>query len=91
MIKIICIGKIKENFFKEAILEYQKRISRYTNIEIIELPDNNYDIKKTLQEEYNSIMKVYNKNDYNILLDISGNEMDSISFAKNLQPLYNII
>ena len=84
MIKIICIGKIKENFFKDAIMEYKTRISKYTNIEIIELPDYNYDIKKTLHEEYNNIMKVFNKSDYNILLDISGNELDSISFAKKI-------
>ena len=38
-------------------------ISKYTKIEIIELPDYSFDIKKTLKEEYNSIMKVFNKND----------------------------
>ena len=84
MIKIICIGKIKENYLKEAINEYKKRISKYTNIEIIELDDYNYDIKKTLLSEYNNIMKVYNKSDYNILLDINGNEVDSLSLAKKI-------
>ena len=39
MIKIICIGKIKESFYREAIQEYQKRLSKYTKLEIIELPD----------------------------------------------------
>ena len=39
MIKIICVGKIKESFFREAIQEYQKRLSKYTKLEIIELPD----------------------------------------------------
>ena len=85
MIKIICVGKIKEPFFKDAINEYQKRISKYTKIEIIELNDNSYDIKKTLKEEYLAIEKVYNKNDYNILLDINGQEMDSVSFAKKIE------
>ena len=42
MIKIICVGKIKEKFLVAAIEEYTKRISKYTKIEIIELPD--YDI-----------------------------------------------
>ncbi len=84
MIKIICIGKIKENYLKEAILEYKKRISKYTNIEIVELDDYNYDVKKTLLSEYNSIIKVMNKSDYNILLDINGNSLDSISFAKKI-------
>ena len=84
MIKIICVGKIKEKFFSDAILEYKKRISKYTNIEIIELPDYNFDIKKTINTEYNNIMKILNKSDYNILLDISGKELDSISFAKKI-------
>lgn len=84
MIKIICIGKIKEKYLQDAILEYKKRISKYTNIEIIELDDYNYDVKKTLLSEYNNIIKVMNKSDYNILLDINGNSLDSISFAKKI-------
>ena len=90
MIKIICIGKIKENYLKEAIIEYKKRISKYTNIEIIELDDYNYDIKKTLICEYNNIVKVMNDSDYNILLDINGVELDSISFAKKINDTLNI-
>ena len=39
MIKIICVGKIKENFYKEAIKEYQKRLTKYTKLEIIEVED----------------------------------------------------
>lgn len=84
MIKIICVGKIKENYLKDAINEYKKRISKYTNIEIIELEDYNYDVKKTILSEYNNIVKVMNNSDYNILLDINGNELDSISFAKKI-------
>ena len=84
MIKIICVGKIKEKFFEEAILEYKTRISKYTNIEIIELHDYSFNIKKTITSEYNDIMKVLKKSDYNILLDINGNEMDSIAFAKKI-------
>ena len=89
MIKIICIGKIKEKFYQEAILEYKTRISKYTNIEIIELPDYNYDIKKTLLTEYNNVLKVLNKSDYNILLDIGGIELDSVSFAKKIDNTLN--
>ena len=84
MIKIICIGKIKENFYKDAINEYKKRITKYTNIEIIELSDYNFDKKKSLLMEYNSIINVLSTSDYNILLDINGIEMDSISFAKKI-------
>ena len=88
MIKIICIGKIKESFFKEAIDEYKKRISKYTKLEILELPDTNYDLKKTLKEESDNIIKNLNKSDYNILLDVQGTEIDSTSFAKKIDNLF---
>lgn len=90
MIKVICIGKIKENYLKEAIIEYKKRISKYTNIEIIELDDYNYDVKKTLLTEYNNIIKIMNNSDYNILLDINGEELDSVSFAKKINDTLSI-
>ena len=41
MIKIICVGNIKEEFLREAIEEYKKRLTRYTKIEIIEVKDRN--------------------------------------------------
>ena len=85
MIKIICVGKVKEGFLNEAILEYKKRISKYTKIEIFELPDFSYDVKKTLKEEYEKIMNVFDKKNFNILLDISGKEMDSVSFAIKIE------
>ena len=52
MIKIVCVGKIKEKYLKDAIAEYQKRISKYTKLNIIEVKDYDYDdINKVLQEE----------------------------------------
>ena len=84
MIKIICVGKIKEIFFREAIEEYQKRISKYTKIEIMEVSDYSYDDKKTIKEESSEIMKILNKNDNNILMDINGKMLDSLSFAKKI-------
>ncbi len=89
MIKIICIGKIKEEYLKEAILEYTKRLSKYTKLEIIELPDKDYDIKKTLEVERDSILNKLNKSDYNILLDIEGNAYNSIEFSKELDKIRN--
>ena len=38
-ITILCVGKIKENFYREAIAEYAKRLSRYCKLEIIEVAD----------------------------------------------------
>ena len=90
MLKIICVGKIKESFYKDAINEYKTRISKYTKIEIVELPDYNYDEKKTIREESNNILKILNKSDYNVLLDINGEELDSISFANKIDKTLSI-
>lgn len=81
MIKIICVGKIKEKFFIDAINEYQKRLSKYTKLEIIECKD--YDIgsidniKKLESEE---ILKKINDKDFIITLEIDGKSLDSIEF-----------
>ena len=87
MIKIICVGKIKEKYLKEAILDYQKRISKYTKLELIELPDYDFDVKKTLSKEKDNILKVIKPNDYNILLDLDGKSFTSLEFASKLLNL----
>ena len=87
MIKIICVGKIKEKYLKEAIFDYQKRISKYTKLELIELPDYDFDIKKTLSKEKDNILKVIKPNDYNILLDLDGKSFTSLEFASKLLNL----
>ena len=77
MIKIICVGKIKEKFFIDALKEYQKRISKYSKLEIIELSDYNYDPKKTIAEEGKTILSKINDNDFVITLEIEGNKLNS--------------
>ena len=84
MIKIICFGKIKEDYLKELINDYVKRISKYSKLEIIELKDDN-DIKK----ETNSLLKVFNQKEYNIALCIDGKSYDSVDFANHLDNLFN--
>ena len=44
-INIICIGKIKESFSKDALQEYRKRLSKYCNLKILELPDEKVPLK----------------------------------------------
>ncbi len=87
MFKIICVGKIKEKYFLDAILEYQKRISKYTKIVIIELPDYHFDVKKTIREESNNIINNINKDDYNILMDINGENLSSLDFEKKISNI----
>lgn len=84
MIKIVCVGKIKEKYFIDGINEYIKRLSKYTKLEIIEVPDVDYDIKKTLETEKNSILKNIGTKDYIITLDIEGKNLSSLEFAKKI-------
>lgn len=81
MIKIICVGKIKEDFFKEAVNEYQKRISKYAKIEIIEIPDEPIKEKAKAVEGLKILNKI-NSNDYVITLEIEGKQLDSVEFSK---------
>ncbi len=88
MIKIICLGKIKEEFFTNAVKEYQKRLSKYCQLEIIELEDVGINDKVVaLRKEEEKIMKVINPKDYIITLEIEGKEESSIDFAKRLDNI----
>ena len=81
MIKIICVGKIKEKYNKDAIKDYLKRLSKYTKIEIIEVQDYDYDEERTLIIESKEILKHIKLNDYVIVLDINGTEYNSKEFS----------
>lgn len=84
MIRIVCFGKLKEDYLEKLCSDYTKRILKYHKIEIINLKDEN-DINK----ETNNLIKYINKKHYNILLDIQGKNYDSISFSKHINNLFN--
>ncbi len=75
MIRIICVGKIKEKYLTDLINDYKTRISKYQKIEIIELKDNNID------SESNEILNHLNNKDYNILMDIHGKKINSVDLS----------
>ncbi len=88
MIKIICVGKIKENYLKEAILEYEKRLGKYTKLEIIEVPDSTSDdISKILVIEKEKIEKYIQEKDYVITLEIEGKILNSIELSQTLDQI----
>lgn len=88
MIKIICVGKIKEKFYKEAIEEYTKRLSKYTKLQIIEVEDVNLPNEPQIkQKEKELIEKNINEKDYVITLEIEGKELNSIELSKKIQEL----
>ena len=93
-INIICIGKIKESFFKDAINEYSKRLSKYCKLNIIELPDekipdkiNQSIIDNIKEKECNNIISHIPKDTYLICLDLKGKELSSEEFSKELDTL----
>lgn len=93
-ISIVCIGKIKEKFFRDAIDEYSKRLSRFCKLEIVELadekiPDGASDkveeqIKTTEGER---ILKAVPDSAYMILLAIKGEELTSEALADKISKL----
>ncbi len=90
MIKVICVGKIKEKYLNDAIDEYKKRLSKYTKLEIIEVNDINTDnIEYNLLKEKELIEKNISDKDYIITLEIEGNMLNSVEFAKKLDNIFN--
>ena len=94
-ITIISIGKIKEAYLKEGILEYKKRISRHGNIEVIELEDEKAPEKlspaqeeEVKQKEGKKILKhIKNQDGYIISLAIQGKQYSSGEFASHIKKL----
>ncbi len=81
-IRIVAVGKIKEKFFKEALNEYQKRLSRFCRLEIIEVkdfPDNTNPLEKE------SVLIIPKLNGTIIPLCIEGKKLSSIEFSKLIE------
>lgn len=84
MIKIICLGKIKELYLNNLVNDYYNRIQKYHKIKIIELKDTN-----DLAEEKEAINKYLDSNEYIIALDIKGDQITSLNFAKKINSIFN--
>ena len=86
--KIICVGKVKEKFFVDAMNEYSKRISKYTKLEIIEIPDESNE-SIAMKKEGEKILSKIKDNDYVVTLEIEGNSLTSLEFAKKIDNNFN--
>lgn len=88
MIKIICVGKLKEKFLKEACEEYIKRLGKYTKIEVIEVMDSTIDDEViALEKEKDLILKYIKERDYLITLEIEGENLTSVDFASKIDKI----
>ena len=93
-ITIICVGKIKEDFYRRAVSEYEKRLGRYCRLEIIEVADEKTPdgaspaIEEQIREkEAARILKYIREDAYVITLEIEGEKPDSVAFANQLNNL----
>lgn len=82
MIRIICVGKLKEDYLNNLVQDYLKRISKYHKITIHEIKDSNS------KEETKKIIQSLDKKDYNILLHINGEMISSNELASKLKKLF---
>lgn len=93
-ITILCVGKIKENYFKMGIEEYVKRLGRYCKLEIIEVSDEKTPDHASVAEEEiikkregDRLLSLMKEGAYTIALAIDGKEYDSVQFAKKIDNL----
>lgn len=93
-ITIVCVGKIKEKFYTQAIDEYSKRLSRYCKLDIIEVvdektPDNASDVvnQQIKDKEGERILNVVKQDAYVCALAIEGKQLDSVELSEKIDSL----
>ncbi len=93
-ITIVTVGKIKEKYFRDAIAEYQKRLSKYCKLDIIEVADEKTPDRASealedqiKQREADRILKNIKENAYCIVLTIDGQKRDSVNLAEHIERL----
>ena len=81
MIKIVCVGKLKEKYWQDAAAEYIKRLGRFTKLEICELAEGRP------QSESEAILKKLDPDSYVIALDVGGKSLSSEQLADKIEAL----
>lgn len=93
-ITILCVGKVKEKFYREAIDEFSKRLSRYCKLEILEVADekteenaSDTEIRLIKTKEGERILKNIKDDAYVITLCIDGKQLDSVELSDKINFL----
>ena len=91
-VTILCVGKLKEPFYMQAVSEYQKRLSRHCKLEIVELPEqklsddpNDAEIEQSLQKEAALIEEKLPKGGALIAMCVEGTELSSVQLSQKMQ------
>ncbi len=92
-ITVVCIGKLKEKYWVDAIKEYSKRLQSYCNLEIIELKETRLlgngkaEEDAVKKSEGQDILKKIKDNQYVITLEIGGKKLSSEKLAEKINDL----
>lgn len=93
-ISILSVGKVKESYFRDAITEYSKRLSKYCKLEIIEVadektPDRASEVvcEQIKEKEAQRLMRHVREDAYVIALAIEGKQLDSVELAQKIDQL----
>ena len=93
-ITILCVGKVKEKFYQEAIKEFEKRLSRYCKLSIVEVADektqeraSDTEISIVKDKEGERLLKYIKEDGYVICLAINGKELDSVELSRKMEAL----
>lgn len=93
-ITILCVGKVKEKFYRDAIDEFSKRLSRYCKLDIIEVADektqeqaSNNEIRLVKEREGERLLKNIKEDAYVIALCIDGKQLDSEELSEKVDKL----
>ena len=95
-IAVICVGKLKERYWQDAAAEYEKRLTRFGKLEMIEIPDlpepakgSAADEQRIRESEGTAILRKIRPDDLVIALMIEGKQMDSPALAGMLRSCYD--
>jgi len=83
-ITVVCVGKLKEQYWVDAVHDYVKRLSNYCTLTIDELKESDRDDK---DEEGANILKRIKKDDYVITLEVTGKQLSSEELASTVENL----
>ncbi len=93
-INLVCIGKLKENYLCQAVEEYAKRLSKYCQLKVVELPDEKLPTKlyeasilEVKEKESKKIIQAIKMPSYVICLDLKGKEMTSEEFSRKIEDI----
>lgn len=88
---ILCVGKQKEKFMRDAVAEYEKRLTRYVKLDVVEVADektpdgaSEKEEERIREKEGERLLRQIKEDDHVVALAISGKQYDSLAFARRL-------